>query len=89
MALDYISSDKKDGFNRVMFEDNDYNDIVVARVSEDTFVVTTYHDEYGEGAIEEYVSKKNFVDSIARMVDKLGVANEVYEAIENLELEED
>lgn len=89
MALDYISSDKKDGFNRVMFEDNDYNDIVVARVSEDTFVVTTYHDDYGEGGIEEYVSKMNFVDSIARMVDKLGVANEVYEAIENLELEED
>lgn len=88
MTLDYISSDKKDGFKRVMFEDNDYNDIVVARVSEDTFVVTTYHDDYGEGTIEEYISKNDFIDSITRMVDELGVANEVHGAIEILEREE-
>lgn len=82
MALDYITSDKQDGFKRVMFEDNDYNDIVVARLSEDILAITTYHDDYGEGGIEEYVSKNDFVKAIARMVVELGVAEEVQEAIE-------
>lgn len=89
MALNCIANNNKYGVKRVMFEDCDYNDIVVARVSEDTFRVTTYDDDTGEDIIEEYVSKENFIKSITRMLDALDVANEVYEAIENLESEEE
>lgn len=85
MALNYTASNQKYGIKRVMFEDCDYNDIAIARMSEDTFKITAYYDDYSEYGMEEYVSKENFIKSIARMVDELGVANEVHEAIENLE----
>lgn len=88
MDLNYTSSDQKYGIKRVMFEDCDYNDIAIARMSEDAFKITTYCDDYSENGMEEYVSKENFIKSIARMVVELGVANEIHGAIEILEREE-